>query len=402
MIDKQNAYEGALDTYSKGEKSKISSMGRNIFASWTETNMNTCQTPWDSLRTRPGTSLKQETDFTATGVIDLNPIDDTLATSRYHDSVLARNAIQENGYGSPTDKQRSVMNSRDVRHCQYDHNIHRERPKNFETPVAVDSLPKGNGDRIESDAGHCETWKIKDPSPMGVRDCKKTGKSHSGVTKIVPLKPQRSKKSLNKENKDVVNPQTQSQSDRGVFGAAGDVQKIKSKDGSCQAGRRLDDNTELQIADVVKENIAATKYHSEAAMSYQQQTQLHQQRKNDLFGQQELRGCRDTTGQNQWTRGGGVLHEDLFQNNSEFKENLFPSSKFPTAPPRTLPLKTQWSRERQSNGDNSHIHYRMPTQEMAKRKQAVNHLPPNLFVNHRKVKHCMSFRRCRANLVFTI
>uniref|UniRef100_A0A4W6C151 Erythrocyte membrane protein band 4.1 like 1 n=1 Tax=Lates calcarifer TaxID=8187 RepID=A0A4W6C151_LATCA len=372
LIDKQDAYEGALDTYSKVEKSKTSSMVRNTFASWTEANMNDCQTPWDSLRTRPGASPKQETDFTTTGLTDSSPMDDTIATNRHQDSVLARNAIQENGYGSPPDKQRSATNYTDVRHRQYEHEIRRERPKNFESPVAVDSLPQDNRARIESDARHCETWKIKDRSPMGTKDWNKTGNSHSEVTKIVPLKPQRSKKSLNKENKGVVNPQTQSQSDRGISAAAGDVQMTKSKDGSCEAGRRLDDdNTVLQsTTDVFKENTTVTKYHSEAAMSYQQQTQLHQQIKNELFGQQELRDCRDATGQSQWTRGGGMLYEDNFQNNSEFKENVFSGSKFPTAPPRSLPLKTQWSRDRQSNMDNSHIHYRTPSQETAKRKQA--------------------------------
>ncbi|XP_076597260.1 band 4.1-like protein 1 isoform X1 [Chaetodon auriga] len=361
LIDKQDAYEGALDN-SKLDKSKTLSVGRDMFSvtPWTEANMNNCQTPRDSLKTRPGTSPKQETGLTFT-----NAMDETVATNGHHDSVLARNVVQENGYGSPPDKQRSVMMSRDMRHCQYEHSIHRERPATSEAPMAVDSLPKG---RIESDERHCE--KIKDPSPTGVKDCNKTGNSHSEVTKIVPLKPQRSKKSLNKENKGVVNPQTQSQSDRGVFGATGDVHVTKSKDGSCEAGRRVDDNTVLQSAeDVVKENTGATKYHSEAAMSYQQQTLLHQQIKKELFGQQELRDCRGTTAQSQWTRG-GVVHEDHFQNNSELKENLLTGCKFPTAPPRTLPLKTQWTRDRQSNMDNSHIHYRTPSQETAKRKQA--------------------------------
>ncbi|XP_070765908.1 band 4.1-like protein 1 [Enoplosus armatus] len=366
LIDKQDACEGALDTYSKLEKSKTSSMGRDTFSvtPWTEANINAYQTPKDSLKTRPGTCLKQEAGFTATGLTDMNATDDAVATNGHHDSVLGRIAIQENGYGSPPDKQRSAMVNTDMRQSQFEHKIYRERPKNFETPMAVDSLPKGKGDRSESDARHCETWKMKDPSPMGVKDSHETGNSHSEVSKIVPLKPQRSKKSLNKENKGVVNPQTQSQSDSGVSGGTGDVQMTKSKDGSCEAGRRVGDKAVLQsAADVVKENTRATKYHSEAAMSYQQQTLLHQQIKKELFGQQELRDCRSTTGQSQWTRG-GVPHEDHFQNNSEFKENLLSSSKFPTAPPRSLPLKTQWSR------DNSHIHYWTSGQETAKRKQA--------------------------------
>lgn len=285
----------------------------------------------------------------------MSPMDETIATNGHYDSVLARNDVQENGYGSPPDNQRSAIVSRDTRHCQYEHNIHRERPKTFETPVGLDYLPKGNGSRMESDARHCEDWKIKDPSHMGAKDCNKTGNSE--VTKIVPLKPQRSKKSLSKENKAIVNPQ--SQFDKGIVGVTGDVHMTKSQDGSYEAGRRVDDNTVLQSAtDVVKENTGATR----GAMSYQQQT--HNQHIKELFGQQELRDCRGTTGQSQWTRG-GMLHEDHFQN-----------SKLPTAPPRTLPLKTQWSRDRQSNMDNSHIHYKTPSQETAKRKQAVNHLPP--------------------------
>lgn len=338
-------------------------MGRNTFAV-TDANMNNCQTILDPLRTRPGTYLKQ--DHIATGLIDMDSMDDALATNGHRDSLLTRDAFQENGYGSPPDKQRSTSKNRDVRDFQYEH-IHREEPKNFET---LHYLPKDNVAKTETDMRHCETWKIKDPCPMRAKDCNKTGNSHSEVTKIVPLKPQRSKKYLNKENKGVVNPQTQSQSDRGIFGATGDVQMIKSKDGFCEAGRSVDDYTVLQSAtDVGKGSTAASKYQAESAVLYQSQTQLHQTINNELLQQQEH---RDLTGQNQWTRG----HEDHFQNNLEIKENLLSSSKFPTAPPRTLPLKTKWSRDRQSNMDNSHIHYRTPTQETAKRKQAVKHLPP--------------------------
>lgn len=381
MIDKQDAYEGALD--SKLEKSKSSSVGRGAFSVMprTEANVNTCQTPRDSLKTRPGTSPKQETDFKKTGQTDVNPMDEMVATNGHHDSVLGGNVFHENGYGSPPDKQRSATISRDLRHRQYE--PHRERPKAFETPAAVDSLPQGNDARTESDAMHCE--KIEDQSPTGVRDYSKTGSSHSEVAKIVPLKPQRSKKSLNKENKGA-HPQTQSQCERGVFAATGDVHMTQSKDGSCESGRRGDDNTVAQSAtEVVKENAGAARYREEAATSYQQQA-LHQQIKKE-----------PAAGQSHWTRG-GMVHDDHFQN-SEFKESLLSGSRFPTAPPRTLPLKTQWSRDRQSNLDNSHIHHRMPGQETAKRKQAVKPSapPPNLFVHHRKVKkHCMSFRRCRS------
>ena len=336
----------------------------------TEANVNTCQTPRDSLKSRPGTSPKQETDFKKTGQTDVNPMDKMVAANGHVDSVLGRNVFHENGYGSSPDKQRSATISRDPRHCQYE--SHQEIPKAFETPAAVDSLPQGNSTRTESDAMHCE--KIEDQSPTGARDYSKTGSSHSEVAKIVPLKPQRSKKSLNKENKGA-HPQTQSQYERGVSAATGDVHMTQSKDGFCESGRRGDDNTVAQSAtEVVKENAGAARYREEAATSHQQQP-LHQQIKKEL-----------TAGQSHWTRG-SMVHDDHFQN-SEFKESLLSGPRFPpTAPPRTLPLKTQWSRDRQSNMDNSHVHHRTPGQETAKRKQAVKpSAPPNLFVHHLKFK----------------
>ncbi|XP_047439220.1 band 4.1-like protein 1 isoform X2 [Mugil cephalus] len=300
LIDKQHSYEGTLDNYSKMEKTKTSPMPRDALAVTARTKAN-CQMPWESSRTRLGASPKQESD------ISMIPAHDAVATNGHHDCVL------ENGYGSPPVKQTG-----ESWRYQYER---RDRPKNFEAPE--DSFPKDNRARFETGARHMEAWKLKDKSPMGEKDCNKIGTSHSEVTKIVPLKPQRSKKSLNKDNKDAVNPLTQSQSDKGVAG-----------------------------------NAPMTKSSGEPTLLHQQQ--LHQQIKNELFAQQEL---RDTTGQGHWIRG-GFQHEDHFQNVPEF------TSKFPTAPPRTLPLKTQWSCDRQSNVDNSHIHHKTPSQETAKRKQA--------------------------------
>ncbi|CAN9515575.1 unnamed protein product [Ophioblennius macclurei] len=349
LIDKQDAYEGTADAFSGGEKSE------DMFA-WNEANVNNCQTRWDSSRTRFATSPTQEADLRRAGLKDMNPLGAEVTTNGHHDSMLERN-IKENGYCSPPDKQRGEL-SKDFNHSQYEY---QERPKNFDPPVADDSLRKSNRARGEGGARHCEAWKIKDLSPKGEKDFGKSENSHSEVPKIVPLKPQRSKKALNKENKDVVNPQIQSQPNSGPFGEAGDVQMTKSKDRSCEAGRRLDDNPALRSsADVVKENTAATQYHSETAALYQQQTLLQQQMRNEALGHPD---GHDATGHGQWLRG-GIPHEDPFQNASEF------GCKFPNVPPRTLPLKTQWSRDRQSNADNSHIHYRTASQETAKRKQA--------------------------------
>ncbi|XP_037336952.2 band 4.1-like protein 1 [Pungitius pungitius] len=350
LIDKQDAYEGEVNAYPKVEKSEPSSLGRDMLTvtPWTEAKINNCQTARDSLKSSPGTSPKQETDFRAKGIIHPKKGGDTVAPNGNHDSILAKNAIQENGYGSAHDKRgREPINS-NMKHCQYERNIHQETAKNFETPGAVDCLPKGNQGDSESEASRCGTA----PRP---RECNKTRNSHPEVPKMVPLKPQRSKKYLNNENAGVVSNQSRSD------GAAGDVQTTKSKDGSCEEGRRGDDKAALHSA--ADEKTAAPKNPSEAAMSYQHQTLLNLQIKSELFGQQELRDSRGTTGQDAWTRGG---HEEHFQN----KENFLSGSKFPTAPPRTLPLKMQWPRDRQSNVDSSHIHYRTPGQETAKWKQA--------------------------------
>ncbi|XP_034551667.1 band 4.1-like protein 1 isoform X1 [Notolabrus celidotus] len=353
LIDKQDAYEGALDIYANTEKCKTSPAGREMFSvtPWTDTNVSR-----DSLKPRPATSPKPEKDFTTSG-------NNTVTNGHHYDSVLARNTVQQNGLGSPSDKDRRAAIYRDMRQSQYEHDIHRDRLKNFEAAMDLDSLPMGKEGRSESDVRHCETLTMKDLSPIGTKDCNKTQNLHSEVTKIVPLKPQRSKKSLSKETKGV-NPQTQSWSDSAVFGATGDAQMTESKDRSYEAGRRVDDYTVLQSAtDVVKENTGAAKYQTEAAVSHPQQILLHQQIKEELLGQQEISYSRGTMGHSQWM--------DHFQNNSDFKENISSGSKFPTAPPRSLPLKTQWSRDRQSNMDNSHIHYRTASQETAnKRKQA--------------------------------
>ncbi|XP_034551670.1 band 4.1-like protein 1 isoform X4 [Notolabrus celidotus] len=323
LIDKQDAYEGALDIYANTEKCKTSPAGREMFSvtPWTDTNVSR-----DSLKPRPATSPKPEKDFTTSG-------NNTVTNGHHYDSVLARNTVQQNGLGSPSDKDRRAAIYRDMRQSQYEHDIHRDRLKNFEAAMDLDSLPMGKEGRSESDVRHCETLTMKDLSPIGTKDCNKTQNLHSEVTKIVPLKPQRSKKSLSKETKGV-NPQTQSWSDSAVFGATGDAQMTESKDRSYEAGRRVDDYTVLQSAtDVVKENTGAAKYQTEAAVSHPQQILLHQQIKEELLGQQEISYSR--------------------------------------APPRSLPLKTQWSRDRQSNMDNSHIHYRTASQETAnKRKQA--------------------------------
>lgn len=283
--------------------------------------MKNCQTPPDFLKTVHGTSPMQE--------INLNL---PLATD-----ALAWNAVHENGYGPSPGKHKTVVVNSDVRHCQHGQNI---QARTSEAQLFTDSLPRGSGTKSVSNNRDYETWKTNDRFPQELKNDSKTGNSHSEVTKIVPLKPQRSKKSL---NKDVSS--TQSWSDRRVpHGNA-----TQSSDGSAQVERSVD-------ADVM---------------------------------QQPFRG---PAGQSQSQRGGENL-----QNTSDFKDVLFCCSKVPTAPPRSLPLKTHWSRDRHGNMDNSHIHHQPAGQETSKRKRAVKPTPPPRLsimgnANHCQ-KHCMSFGR---------
>lgn len=313
--------------------------------------MSRSQTPRDCLKSRAGTSQKQKTDFMASGLTEMNHMNQTLTTNGHHDSVLARNVV-ENGYGSPPDKQGDAMM----------HNICRERPRTHEALMTEDlSLPKANGIRTESDTRNCETRTVKDPKSSGESDSNKAGYSQSEVTKIVPLKPQRSKKYLDKETKGLLNTHTQNCLDAGVCGTNADGHMARSRDVTNKTKTRAGD-TAAQSATVNPE-------------AYQQQTPLRPEKKKEMFAQEELREFRASTGHTQSTRGTMPL-DDRFQSSSQFKEHLLSSSKFPTAPPRTLPLKTQWSRDGQSNTDSSHIHCRTTSREAAKRKQAVNSAPP--------------------------
>lgn len=317
----------------------------------------------------------------------MNRLDETVATNGHPDSALTRNSIHENGYRSPNDRVRDVANSRDVRVCQYEHDTRQERTKHVITQAAEDSPPKGSGGRAVSDARHCETWRTKDSGLEGAKDCNNTEHSSSEVTRIVPLKPQRSKKSLNKENKGAANPETTSRPD-----VSEAEQMAKSRDERRETGRRAEGDATLIATDT--ENIS-NKHRGEAATSHQQQSQLQRDR------QQEIRDSGEAAGQ--WTRGDGP-HEDHFQTPREFKDNLPSSSKFPTAPPRTLPLKKQWSRDRQSYVDSSHIHYRTPSQDTTRRKQAVNQPAlRDVCPSSESKSICMSLKRFHAkNLVITI
>lgn len=305
MNDTRDAFESPPHT--RSDSGNQGSVGKDVFSvgAWSQANMKNCA---DFIKTVHGTSAVQE--------INLNL---PLASD-----ALAWNAVRENRYGLSPGKQETVVVDSDVRHCQHRQNIH---PRSFEAPLFTDTLPQGSGTKSASNNRDYETWKTNEQLPQELKNDNKTGNSQSEVTKIVPLKPRRSKKSL---NKDV----SQSWSDRGVP----DGNASQSSDGSAQAERRVD-------ADVV---------------------------------QQPFRG---PAGQSQ-SQGGG----ENFQNSSDFKDVLFCCSKVPTAPPRSLPLKTHWSRDRHGNMDNSHIHHQPASQETSKRKRAVK---PCLSIMG-KANHCQN------------
>uniref|UniRef100_A0A3P9M9Q4 Si:dkey-178k16.1 n=1 Tax=Oryzias latipes TaxID=8090 RepID=A0A3P9M9Q4_ORYLA len=294
VIDKEDACEGTLDPHSKTEKSKITSKGSEIFAdtSRAETVGSNCS--WESSRT------KVETFLHAAEVKEMKKLDNTITANGHHDSALMRTAFNANGHDFPSDKLMSEMRGK------YRCNEHKDNAKDAESSVAVDSFLKGGRGGSESHSPHYEAWKRKDLSPTEEKDCNNFGNSNSKIPKIIPLKPQRSKKSLNKENQDGVH--AESWSDRNAAAAFGEWTKA-----SCESARSLDDTAGRHSCP------------------------LCQQTKNEFFPKQELKDRRDTTVQ---------------------------------APPRTLPLKIHWSRDRPSNVDSSHIHFRTPNPESAKRKQA--------------------------------
>ncbi|XP_028309057.1 band 4.1-like protein 1 [Gouania willdenowi] len=357
LNDKQDAYEGTLDT--QVEKSKTASLCRDSYpvTSWAEKNIGDFQTSQDSLRSRFGTSPKQESESLPTGLGDFNPMSYTVAANGHHENHMTNNGIQENGYGSTFNKQSKKFQ-----------NDPSKRPQNFEPPLAVDSSVKLNHTGPEDGTRH---WKIIESSPTGGMESNMPGISHSEGTKVVPLKPQRSKKTFNKEKKNIASSQTLNLPDS-FSCVSGDEHMTTSNDRSCEA--KLVHTALHPVTKVGKEDATAVKQHSEAQTCYQQQMQLQNQIRNETSGKEDHREDRDQMGQSHLVRG--IPLEDNFQNVSEF------SIKPPAAPPRSLPLKTQWSRDRQNNMDSSHIRHGTANQETAKRKQADTPPTPTIYDEH--------------------
>ncbi|XP_077398385.1 band 4.1-like protein 1 isoform X1 [Vanacampus margaritifer] len=339
LIDKQDANGRVLDCDSNVARDTLT------VSPWAEENGRMWNSP---------TGISPKSDLRAMGLIVRSPVDVPLATNNGHDSVLTRSYIHENGFSSPKAKQSNGTQSRDVKLCQYEQNIPQGLTKNFAFSLeTLDSDSKGKGAKASR-----ETQKIDGLSSEDVqKDFSKTLNSeHAQVTKMVPLKPQRSKKSLSKDTIIGVNPLEES-----AWGIVGDVAMTRSEGESGGKTRRVEDNNRLHSAtDKVSDNSVARKYHSGAGP-------LHQQQQHDL------REIRDAA--SPFPRS-GEKPEDA-QNDADFNpERLL--TRLPTVPPRTLPLKKQWSRDRHSNTDCSHIHYRS-NQDATKRKQAETPPTPAIF-----------------------
>lgn len=197
------------------------------------------------------------------------------ADAEGHFRVSTR-SVHENGYGPLPDNTTGAKPDNDWGNCQYECASCPERPKTFETPLAADFILKGTTTRTASNMRQSKALKTEDSE-------QKMGNSHSEVTKIVPLKPQRSKKSLNRESRDI-----QKEADDGWLDNT-----AESRDGSC-----------------------------EASLSKQQPAG------REPIGWQELRS------------DGAPEEQD-----SELREVQTCSPRAPAAPPRTLPLRAHWSRD---------------------------------------------------------
>lgn len=192
---------------------------------------------------------------------------------------ISTGSFQENGYWPLPDNTTGPKLDKDQRHRQYECGSCPERPKTSDALLAADFILKGATARTERNTRQSKALKTKDAEP-------KMGNSHSEATKIVPLKPQRSKKSLNRESRD---DDVQKEED----GGWADVHTAESRDGSC-----------------------------EASLSRQQPAWREQ------TGRQELRS------------DGAPEERDW-----ELREVQSSSSRTPAAPPRSLPLRAHWSRD---------------------------------------------------------
>ncbi|XP_077573432.1 band 4.1-like protein 1 isoform X2 [Stigmatopora nigra] len=310
LIDKQEANGQMLNFASNVAGDML------MVVPWAEEN-------WETLNSQ--TTLHPKTNLRAKGLTARNPLDAPFAINNGHGSVLTKYGIQENGVSFPKEKQKHETLSMDVKCCQF-------RPEALSENLDFGSEAKRNSS--------IETQKIQGLNPEDLLNS-----DHVESTKMVPLKPQRSKKSLSKDTKAC--SYTQNQPEWNLIGDLGLIQS----DSKYHKTKILEGNNRGHSAlEGVNDNSEIVKYHSGVGLSHHQDQDV---RESKTSGEQD---------------------EDA-ENNTDFNtEKLL--SRLPTVPPRTLPLKKQWSRDRY-NTDCSHIHYRT-NQDTTKKKQAETPPAPSI------------------------
>ncbi|XP_071228067.1 uncharacterized protein [Salvelinus alpinus] len=352
------------------------------------TEIKPITSPQESGKTKVGgtgpRSQRQETVSTATGHKDMHSVDDaTFGSNTYsYDTFFSRNSVQENGFDSPPadnlySKERIEMKSKQLKQSLYQYESFPERKNNSNDQVAMESVNNSNQGGSESERKRemrePEALETKEPKPERGNYSNKMGSaSHSKVTRIVPLKPQRSKKYLNKGgNKGVNQPQTQTQAEGGVAGRVDDTRMMQSTEEPSETRKRIGLPPACPDANDSKQGVTTTNQHTEVTK--------HQLPENELQGTGEHKEQRDIIGSSFWTDSGRLIHEGHPEAYPDFTDTFFFGSKAlasHAAPPSTLPLKTQWSREtrvrnRQNvTNDSSNGHYRNSSQEATKKKQA--------------------------------
>jgi len=409
MIDTQDVYEAPMDVYSEGEHNKAnytlqhneSTMHGDIFSltSWNNTapmdgqngKIDNTIASWDSLRTRGdgSSSSDAEKELSCTGFEGADHSEVSGSPSGHsHSLPYTKNGAQhQNGCGSPA-AAKTVVRNTEFQHCYFQYDTHQETLRNFDASAVLESPPGGPECRFETtERERCEACEpTAEPNPEGVKELSQPGNSELEVIRKIPLKPQRSKKSLNRGN-----AQTQAKS---VLDAASDLGPFgetlvwRSAEDSYESPKGGGDDVAAvhRGPEVVKPARQVGKRHNNAAMTGHQEPHHYPTpyAKAVALPQQAQGRDRDevmgSTGQYTSSTQG------MWSQEAEM--NLFGSasvSAAQTTPPRSLPLKSLWSRDgggrsRPNSMEGSHIlgHiHRNPGQDATKRKQAVKHPPPD-------------------------
>uniref|UniRef100_A0A6Q2XZP6 FERM domain-containing protein n=1 Tax=Esox lucius TaxID=8010 RepID=A0A6Q2XZP6_ESOLU len=125
--------------------------------------------------------------------------------------------------------------------------------------------------------------------------------AHSKIPRIVPLKPQRSKKYLNKVwNKCVIQPQMQTQAEGGIAGKADDFRVMQSSEEPTETNERPGGFSTACSDKAKNSEMTNTSRHTKVAK--------HWQPDNELHGTVENKDGRDNGGLCLWTDSGRLIH----------------------------------------------------------------------------------------------